>query len=647
MTRKKNNIKNLVNSFSKEQGNIPIGPKFFGETFAESKTILASVENPSRTMGNNWLSGPLLDRYEQIYKGVMPFNMTSVGGNAVLSIEEYVTLCQKAYFNVAIFRNTIDTMTEFTNSEVLFKGGNEKSRKFFENWFNTKIKGHKFCDQWFREYYRSGNIFLYRIDADIDASTLKKIGTMYGSENGTENKLPVRYLLLNSAHIRCAAGLNFSDGAYFKVLTRYEIDKINHPITEEDREFAQAIKDNKEFGEALLNNTELLMPLDPYKIHIIFCKKQDYEPFVVPMFFPVLEDIDLKLQFKRMEKTLSRTVEYCTLLIKIGTEENPNPESLAMMQELYANESVGRVLIADGTTEMEFVIPDLNKVLGPEKYQQVNEDISNGLMTIFAGGSGGEKFSAASIKTKVFMERLKEARKAFLEDFLNPEIKRISQNLGFKSFPRATMAELDLNDQNLVDKVTIQLCQLGILTPDEALERIKTGYIPTPEESLESQKKFKPLKDEGYYIPANNGGLENEGGRPNGTTGTSPATRNPSPAGTSKASVDGGLTLFDINKVVETFKKTDKLYKSLELEAKKHFKVKTLNDNQKSVIDSLVPIILSNENTDQISKDVLKSYIAAPKMINDAAAMELDEIMAEHDTSIKLAAVLRLCKKDK
>src|SRR5690606_6996630 len=134
-----------------------------------------------------------------------------------------------------------------------------------------------------------------------------------------------------------------------------------------------------------------------------------------------------------------------------------------------------------------------------------------------------------------------------------------------------------------------------------------------------------------YYLPANNGGLLNEGGRPEGTTGTSPATRNPSPAGTSKASVDGGLTLFDINKVVETFKKTDKLYKSLELEAKKYFKVKTLNDNQKSVIDSLVPIILSNENTDQISKDILKSYIAAPKMINDVAAMELDEIMAEHD----------------
>ena len=71
-------------------------------------------------------------------------------------------LCQKAYANVAIVRNTIDITTEFANTDIYLDGGTERSREFFQKWFE-KIKLWKLKDQYFREYYRSGNIFLYRI----------------------------------------------------------------------------------------------------------------------------------------------------------------------------------------------------------------------------------------------------------------------------------------------------------------------------------------------------------------------------------------------------------------------------------------------------------------------------------------------------
>ena len=62
-----------------------------------------------------------------------------------------------------------------------------------------------------------------------------------------------------------------------------------------------------------------------------------------------------------------------------------NPNNLKAMQELFKNESVGRALIADYTTKAQFVIPDLNKVLGSEKYKIVNEDIKEGLQNIIVG----------------------------------------------------------------------------------------------------------------------------------------------------------------------------------------------------------------------------------------------------------------------
>jgi hypothetical protein len=621
-------------------------PQFFGETLAsfssESELMsLASIDQPNRLMTNNRGNYPAFERYEQIYKGVMPFNSTTYGSSNFLDCQQFVELCQKAYFNVSAFRNTIDIMTEFSNSEVFFKGGPVKARKFFENWFNNKVGGYSLLDQFFREWYRSGNVFLYRIDADVSIEILKQFGTVYGAAPDKKSglKMPIKYLFINPAYIRCESSLNFLDNVYYKLLTNYELQRIKNPKTEEEEEFAKSINLDKNGKKNLKTGSQILFPLEPKKVYVVFCKKQDYEPFAVPLFFPVLEDIDLKLQFKRIEKALARTVEYVTLLIKVGTEENPNPAALDAMQELYRNETIGRVLVAPGGTEMDFIIPDLNKVLGPEKYKQVNEDISQGLMNIF---SSDEKFSSTSIKIKVFMERLKESRKAFLENFLNPEIKRISQELGFQSYPKAYMADIDLNDKNLADKITIQLGQLGILTAEEVLERIQNGYTPTPEENIESQKEYKKLRDEGLYLPLLGGNNQgDEGGRPEGK-GTKQTTKNVSPVGTSKASFNDYK--FNIEKVAETFVKTNSIYASLEKEAKKQFKVKNLNDKQKEVLNNLVPLILVNEQEENWITSA-KEYIQKPKPIKSEVGLEIDEIMSQFDSSLLLSCILYKSKK--
>ena len=54
-------------------------------------------------------------------------------------------------------------MSEFANTELFLEGGTKKSRDFFNEWFK-KVNLTNLKDQYFREYYRSGNIFLYRLD---------------------------------------------------------------------------------------------------------------------------------------------------------------------------------------------------------------------------------------------------------------------------------------------------------------------------------------------------------------------------------------------------------------------------------------------------------------------------------------------------
>ena len=66
------------------------------------------------------------DRYKNIDDGLIPFRYsTGVKANSNMNIRDAVILCQKCYYNFAIFRNTIDLMTEFSCSNIYFKGGSQ------------------------------------------------------------------------------------------------------------------------------------------------------------------------------------------------------------------------------------------------------------------------------------------------------------------------------------------------------------------------------------------------------------------------------------------------------------------------------------------------------------------------------------------
>jgi hypothetical protein len=76
------------------------------------------------------------DKYANIEGGVIPFAYGGALGkySSTISIRDAIILCQKAYYNFSIFRNTIDLMTDFTCSSIYFTGGNSQSLKFFKAW---------------------------------------------------------------------------------------------------------------------------------------------------------------------------------------------------------------------------------------------------------------------------------------------------------------------------------------------------------------------------------------------------------------------------------------------------------------------------------------------------------------------------------
>tara|TARA_Y100001938_G_scaffold146051_1_gene224104 strand:- start:4184 stop:6160 length:1977 start_codon:yes stop_codon:yes gene_type:complete len=513
-------------------------PDLLGEPFyvSSASKMQVSKANYKRTGARDSITrvnrsavSPTIDKYSSIRNGLLPYQFSMDGVNIRLAIE----LCQKAYANVAVFRNAVDIMAEFSNTEIFLEGGTQRSRSFFENWFK-RINLNNLKDQYFREYYRSGNIFLYRIDGKFKVEDFSRLVRSIPSDVDSENTIPMRYILLNPFDIVAKRASTFSIGAYEKVLSEYELSRLQNPITEEDQQIFDSLPDDMKEGieQGYYYSDGLKIELDPKKLSYSFYKKQDYEPFAVPFGFPVLEDINAKLELKKMDQAITRTVENVILLITMGAEPEKggiNAQNLMAMQTLFKNESVGRVLVSDYTTKADFIIPDLNKVLGSEKYKVLNEDIKQGLQNIVVGE---EKYSSTQVKAKIFIDRLKEARNAFVHDFLQKEIKRIAKNLGFRSFPQVVMKDIDMRDETQLMRVSTRLMELGIITPQQGMEMFHTGKFPNAEDISGAQQSFIDERERGFYNPIVGGvpmitdepkaqeknQTNKQAGRPEGTT---------------------------------------------------------------------------------------------------------------------------------
>jgi hypothetical protein len=378
-------------------------------TFSEARASTAIRRNVAADIERT-------NRFINIDRGLIPFRFSpNIQNLSTLDVRDAIVLCQKAYYNVGIFRNTIDLMTEFSASPIYLTGGSQKSREFFTAYFK-KINLASFQDQFFREYYRSGNVFTYRFDTELSLEDTLKIVQVFGSRiKAAKNiKIPARYTILNPADIYVGGSVNYNFNVYYKLLSDYELERLRDPKTDEDIEVFNSLPEPTQKQIKNKNNRFILVPLDGSKLAAVFYKKQDYEPLSIPMGFPVLDDINWKLEMKKMDMAVTRTTQQAILLVTMGAEPEKggvNQRNLEAMQSLFANQSVGRVLIADYTTKAQFVIPDIGNLIGPEKYEVVDRDIQIGLNNILIGS---EKFANQSIKVQVFIERLKQGREVFI-----------------------------------------------------------------------------------------------------------------------------------------------------------------------------------------------------------------------------------------
>jgi hypothetical protein len=405
------------------------------------------------------------------------------------------------------------------------------------------------------------------------------------------------------------------------------------------------------------------------------------------MGYPVLEDINFKAELRKVDLQISRTVNQCILLITMGYESKEgayqySQKTAEAIQKIFESGSVGKVLIGDFTLKGEFLIPDIANLLDPKKYEAIDRDIQNGLNNILMASGDNSKFANKSFSIKLFIERLKSSREIFLNEFLIPEIKKISKQLSFKVYPTPHFADIDLKDETEYARMVTQLATIGWMTPEETFTAIEDGRLPTAEESEESQVKFLDLKEKGFYQPIAGGTYAqmqqtkeagkqemkvmdvqhehdmksqrskqsheaanpppkppqainfNMGGRPAGTK---------SPKKKQKVSPVGKAS-FSASKIKETVMSASKLESEIEnllREQGKIAKGEKLNDTQTGIVSDLTALILTNEPRENWSnKQIIGKYIINPVDTNSQRVEEMQEIAYEHALGVYESSIL-------
>jgi transcription termination factor NusB len=579
-----------------------------------------------------------IQRFANLEAGVAPFlyekNSSRYATN--ISLQDTILLCQKAYWNVPIFRNTIDLMTEFAISDIVFSGGNKESRNFFNAWAE-KINLWQLSDMFFREYFRSGNVFIYKLFGEFPRESLRKLQQMNIAEAAL--KVPLKYIILNPYDIQVLASSSFTSPIYRKRLNSFELGALMRPSNDEDKKIASTIPELKDIKN---KNQSLEISLDSDRLVSIFYKKQDYEPLAVPMGFPVLEDINWKLELKKVDMAISRTIQQAVLLITQGDEElgPPSQKSQEVLRKIFENGSVGRVLIADYTTKAQFVIPQIGDILDPKKYEIVDKDIRLGLNNIIFGD---DKYANASAKMDAFFKRLEFARQEFMTKFLEPQVRDIAKTMNFKSVPVPKWKTHNFrNDSAVLSRVYTRLLELGAISPKDAISAINTNVLPEPYELVESQKEMILEKEQGFYEPLLNPKQPaGQSGRPEATPAKQ-TTQKITPVGQkSVASYKFSTTL-----IASILKEKENLENIVSEHLKKKYKVKRLNPQQKLIASDIADIIISSEEKSNWLSTIDR-YIENPisDVTNNKITKEIFNIAAHHEIGQSEAAILYHSKK--
>jgi len=314
----------------------------------------------------------------------------------------------------------------------------------------------------------------------------------------SKGHLPVAYTVLNPTLVEIEGSLLFDKYKITLQISPELTTMIKKPageLTMEEKELIKMLpSDLKKAAEK--GGT---IDLDHRLVNAITYRKQPYEKYARPRSLRVFDTIDYKTALRQADLSTLDGITNYILKITIGSDEYPvtTQAELEAVAQLFNTPSKSFDVVWNHTLQIEKIVsPEIQAILGQEKYAQVNDDMQIGLAVSRAFLDGGGKINQAEagLLVKGVIEEINYARRQVTK-WIYDEYRQIAEVMGFDRFPKIRWDEGVLRDIILYMSTISSLVDRRMLSYKTALEALGFDY---PNE-LQSMTDELPLVKKGTF----------------------------------------------------------------------------------------------------------------------------------------------------
>ena len=382
-------------------------------------------------------------------------------------------------------------------------------KNFYDTWV-FDVNFEEVLEWIFLDLFRTSNVVTYKYIAKYEprVSTIApagkknttkatgKLETAAAKKIWSKGHLPIGYTVLNPTLVNITGNLLFNKVAV-SLTPPAELGELlkkdSKSMTEEEKELIKALP--PDLKKAVENGGEYL--LDSRLVGIITYKKQPYERYARPRTARIFDSLDYKKALQQADLSTLDGISNYILKITIGNDEYPvvSQEELEAVAKLFDTPSKSFDVVWNHTLKVEKIVsPEIEAILGKDKYAQVNDDITGGLSITRALLDGTGSTSDVAWAIRGIREDIEYARRQVTR-WIYSEYRQIAEAMGFDRFPKVRWDDGILRDDILYKNIISTMVDRRMLSYETALETLGFDY----ENELASMQTELPLVEQGIF----------------------------------------------------------------------------------------------------------------------------------------------------
>ena len=407
------------------------------------------------------------------------------------------------YVEQDIYGSIIDILTNFASKGFENDSDDADIKLFYDVWaldtnFRDTINWILF------DFFRVGMVRTYKVvgkyepgisylsnvpGVKVEKSILRqmtaradRINAMRASREKAQKKkkwskgyIPIAYTVLNPLNIEIEGSLLFNDTKV--TLTPSDelkkmLQKQQSELTTDEKEIIKLLP--SDFKKAISEGGGI--KLESEYIGAVDYRKMPYERYPRPRGVKSFEAIEYKNSLRQADLSTLDGITNYILKITIGNDEFPvtDQNQLVAVANLFDTTSKSFDVVWNHTLQIEKIVsPEIESILGQDKYLQVNEDITGALAFPRALIDGSKTLGQgeASLLARTLVEEICYARSQ-VERWIYNEYREIAESQGFDRFPKVRWDNTILKDIILYMSTISQLVDRRMLSYRTAMEQL-------------------------------------------------------------------------------------------------------------------------------------------------------------------------------